>query len=344
MGAAMFTAKDFPGAVKAFARAIEINPALPRLYSYYGQALLVTGDPEGASDAFRKQLSTDPNDYESNLQLAEILIHRRAFSEAEPLLRRAVLVRGQSAEARYALASNFQAEGKTDEARREFETIVKQWPEFGAAHARLAEVYERAGLPAEAAREKALAAKFGIPKTQPEPVGLQPGTPAPAFELARSGGKGRVSVPSPQPGRPTVLVFGSYSCPNFRGAAPVLNRLAAEYGNRSAFLLVYIREAHATGQWQSSINQRENVTLAPAATAEQKQEYATMCSRKLHLSFPAVVDGMDGATEKAYAAWPSRAYVIGADGRVRYATALDEQDFDPKALEAAIRQSIAGSK
>ena len=81
------------------------------------------------------------------------------------------------------------------------------------------------------------------------------------------------------------------------------------------FRLVYIREAHAEGgaesQWQSTINIKEGISLAPARTLPEKQEHASLCLRKLNLPFPAVVDGMDGAAETAYQAWPSRLYVIG---------------------------------
>ena len=38
------------GAVRAFATAIELNPKLPSLQSFYGQALLRTGDADGAAE------------------------------------------------------------------------------------------------------------------------------------------------------------------------------------------------------------------------------------------------------------------------------------------------------
>ena len=69
-------AKDFPSAVKAFARAIELNPNLPSLQSFYGMALLATGDADAAAQAFRNELAANPNDYDGNFQLASILAHR----------------------------------------------------------------------------------------------------------------------------------------------------------------------------------------------------------------------------------------------------------------------------
>jgi hypothetical protein len=141
-----------------------------------------------------------------------------------------------------------------------------------------------------------------------------------------------------------VLVFGSYSCPNFRSWAEDLKRLSATYGARVPFLLVYIREAHATSDWPSTRNEREGIEVAPAADLKDKQQHAAMCSRNLHLSFDAVVDGMDGAVERVYAAWPSRLFVIDEKGRVRYETRLTQFDFHPRELEHALAQLNTSTK
>jgi hypothetical protein len=53
------------------------------------------------------------------------------------------------------------------------------------------------------------------------------------------------------------------------------------------------------------------------------------------------VDGLDGAVEAAYNAWPSRAYVIDRNGRIAYSTRLTEQDFDPARMEAVLRRVSA---
>ncbi len=120
----------------------------------------------------------------------------------------------------------------------------------------------------------------------------------------------------------------------------MLNELAQSLGGRVSFLQVYIREAHPTGEWQSTINERENVQLAAASTADQKHGYALMCQRSLHLKFPSVVDGLDNAAEQAYGAWPSRVYVLSDDGHIRFSSALIEEEFDAAALRTAI-QSVA---
>ena len=99
MGSQMFAAGDFPSAVKQLAGAIELNSSLPGLQGLYGQALLNTGDPDAAADAFRKELASDPNHFEANLYLAQILLARLKWSEADPLVRRAFQLRPDSLEA-----------------------------------------------------------------------------------------------------------------------------------------------------------------------------------------------------------------------------------------------------
>lgn len=156
--------------------------------------------------------------------------------------------------------------------------------------------------------------------------------PAPDFELPDANTGKEVRLSDFRAHSAVVLVFGSYSCPNFRGSAEALKALQRRFGGQVPFLLVYIREAHATDQWQSTRNEREEVRLSPASTIGQKREHAQMCSRKLHLAFPAVVDGMNGAVEAAYQAWPSRVFVVGKDGRILYSTRLTELDFHPEEM------------
>jgi hypothetical protein len=48
------------------------------------------------------------------------------------------------------------------------------------------------------------------------------------------------------------------------------------------------------------------------------------------------VDEMDDAVNNAYAAWPTRLYLIGLDGRVVYAGGMGPYDFKPAKLKAAI--------
>ncbi len=110
LGSALFTAGNYPAAVKELNRAAALNPELPSLQSYLGQTLLFTGDADGAVTAFRKELAANPNDYDANFQLASILARRGEAEESRRLLERAAQVRPASVEARAALAGGFHFE------------------------------------------------------------------------------------------------------------------------------------------------------------------------------------------------------------------------------------------
>jgi tetratricopeptide (TPR) repeat protein len=343
LGTRMYESRDFPAAVKQLRSAIELNPNLPQLESLYGLALLNTGDPDAAMDAFRTALAQNANDYASNLGLGQILTVRKQFKEATPLLNRALLLRPQSAEARLAQAENLIGLGDFKEARPHAEAAGRAMPNSLEVHQALVSVYTGLHLTAEAGRQrKALeSAKSAADAAAPGPKLKEA---APDFELADAVSGKTVSLSRFRGKSPVVLVFGSYSCPNFRSSAGALKTMHERYGSRVPFLLVYIREAHAGNNWQSTRNLREDVNLAPAATIAEKQEHASLCSRKLHLTFPAVVDGMDGKVEAAYGAWPSRAFVVGPDGRVLYSTRLTELDFHAEEMDSVLRRLASNQR
>ncbi|HET9319811.1 MAG TPA: deiodinase-like protein, partial [Bryobacteraceae bacterium] len=300
LGSVAFMAKDYPGAVKEFFKASAVNADLPSLQSYYGQALLFTGDPDGAAAAFRKQLASDPNDYDSNLRLAQILLQRRQYGEARPLFERALRERAGSTEAALGIAKS----------------------DLGDRHS----------------GERAAAAKLDGSESA---GGIPLGSMAPDFTLLASSGENRVRLSAFRGKRPVVLVLGSYTCPKFRSQSGVLNGLYERYHGRVEFVLVYIREAHSSGSWQSTINQRQGIDLADPTTFEQKREYATSCVRKLKIPYTAAVDPMDNSTEKAYVAWPSRLYLVDKQGRVAFTSLLDELNFDASSLDSALQSAIA---
>jgi cytochrome c-type biogenesis protein CcmH/NrfG len=165
------------------------------------------------------------------------------------------------------------------------------------------------------------------------------GKTAPDVELRRpEGGTFRLSSLR---GQPVVLAFGSYTCPQFRHGAPVLNRLHQRFGDRVKLLLVYIREAHPKGEsWQSTINEREGISLPEASSEAERVAHAALARKRLDIRYEVTVDGMDGLLETAFGAFPSHAFVVDATGKVTFATALDEASLQPAALEAALESAL----
>jgi tetratricopeptide (TPR) repeat protein len=295
---AAFSRQDYPAAVKEFARTVELYPGLPSVWSYYGRSLLFTGDAEGAADAFRKELAANPNDYEANVKLGSILAARKDHAAALPFLERALLLRPDSLE----------------------------------AHGELAVIYGTLGRGTDRDRELAVLEKAGVkPGTAPDSGLVPTGTPAPPFSL------GAVDLAALVRKGPVALVFGSYSCPKFRFGAPALNALYDRYRRQVQFAMVYVAEAHAGGDWKSTINEREGIELQPAKSDGEKRAYADSCARKLHIEYPLAADGLDRKVEQAYHAWPSAVYLIARDGRVAWSSRLGELDFHAEEMEQAIQ-------
>ena len=287
LGAASFMSGEYPRALQDFSKALALDPHLPSLRSYYGQALLFTGDPEGAERVLREALAADPNDYEANYYLASILAVRKQPAEARPLAEHALQLRPGSRDARKLLAELDQPGGTAPPPDAS--------PLFGKA--------------------------------------------APDVELRRpEGGTFRLSSLR---GQPVLLAFGSYTCPQFRHGVVVLNGLHGRFGERVKFVLVYIREAHPQGEsWQSTINEREGISLPEARIEKERVAHATLARQRLGIPYEVTVDGMDGLLESAFGAFPSHAFLVDATGKVVFATALDEGSLQPTALESALEAAL----
>ena len=102
------------------------------------------------------------------------------------------------------------------------------------------------------------------------------------------------------------------------------------------FLAVYILEAHPSDVWQMQSNIKDQVVFASPKDEEERTLVAGACVRKLGIKFPAVIDGFDNTTEKAYTGWPDRIYLIDGKGRVAYKSRPGPFGFMPDELRAAL--------
>ena len=76
-------------------------------------------------------------------------------------------------------------------------------------------------------------------------------------------------------------------------------------------------------------------------TIAERRRVAGSCESALQYGIRTYVDEMDDAVNKAYAAWPTRLYLIGLDGRVVYRGGLGPFGFKPPALGAALEEYLA---
>jgi type I thyroxine 5'-deiodinase len=104
---------------------------------------------------------------------------------------------------------------------------------------------------------------------------------------------------------------------------------------------VYILEAHPSDVWQTESNLKDKIVFASPRDAEERNQVAGTCVRKLGIKFPAVLDEFDNATEKAYTGWPDRIYLIDRGNRVVYKSKPGPFGFKPAELERALKQLFA---
>jgi tetratricopeptide (TPR) repeat protein len=154
LGIAHFSQHDYRAAREELERALKLNPRLPTAHAVYGRSLMLLGEPDAAERAFRKELEVNINDFDANLQLGNIRKMAQRFAEASAYLERATMIRPQDLAARKLLASLRLQTGRTEEAVRMLEEIVKEAPEAVDAHVQLATGYNRLKRFDDARRER----------------------------------------------------------------------------------------------------------------------------------------------------------------------------------------------
>ena len=71
---------------------------------------------------------------------------------------------------------------------------------------------------------------------------------------------------------------------------------------------------------------------------EERVSVAGMCTVKLGLHLPALVDRMGNPTELAYTGWPDRLYVIDRDGRIAHKSDAGPYGFKPAKVRETLKR------
>jgi tetratricopeptide (TPR) repeat protein len=160
LGVTRLNAHDYPAALADLKRAVELNPALPDVYAYYGQSLQATGDPAAALAAYRKAIAANPTNFKANLEVGILLKNEQKLDEALDFLNRALKTRPHDLDARYQVGTIYLQQGRLDAARQQLESVSKDAPTFTAAHVSLATVYYRLKRRSDGDRERAIVQKL----------------------------------------------------------------------------------------------------------------------------------------------------------------------------------------
>jgi hypothetical protein len=89
-------------------------------------------------------------------------------------------------------------------------------------------------------------------------------------------------------------------------AGPALRRLHAEFGDRVAFVSLYVREAHPGDRYPQP------------ESFDRKMEHARAYRERDELPWPVAVDDVDGSLHRALDPKPSSVYIMDGEGRVAF--------------------------
>ena len=103
---------------------------------------------------------------------------------------------------------------------------------------------------------------------------------------------------------------------------------------------MYIQEAHSADGWQTASNEKENIVFNDPQSFDERAGVAGTCSTNLGIEFPAVVDTIDNAAERAYTGWPDRLYLIDADGHIAFKSEAGPFGFIPQQLADALHRLL----
>jgi len=154
------SAHDYDGAIADVEKAIALNSKLPGAHARLGELFFARGEIDRARAAFGEELTIDPDDFTSNLNLGVLAKQDQDYPAARRYLATALKTRPNDAGVRYQMAALDLASGNPDQARQALEALIAESPDFGEAHATLATVYYRLGRTADGDRERALADKL----------------------------------------------------------------------------------------------------------------------------------------------------------------------------------------
>ena len=108
------------------------------------------------------------------------------------------------------------------------------------------------------------------------------------------------------------------------------------YGDRVAFLAVYVREAHPIDGWRMTSNEKAGIKIKQPREHAERIAVADQCSSALEITMPLLVDEQDDQVGHAYSGMPDRFYVIDRNGRVAYKSGRGPFGFLPGEMEQAL--------
>ena len=130
-----------------------------------------------------------------------------------------------------------------------------------------------------------------------------------------------------------------------------LREIYEEFHQQIHFLSIYIREAHPIDGWWLGkgpvglalklYRSGASTDIYDPKTLEERRAVAGECEESLQYGIRTYIDEMDDKVNRVYAAWPTRLYLIGIDGRVEYVSGPGPFGFKPGEFKNAIEAYLS---
>ncbi len=145
----------------------------------------------------------------------------------------------------------------------------------------------------------------------------------PSFELITTSGD-RLANGDVFADKPVLFIFGSMTCPMTASAAPSVQELYDEFGDRVDFIMLYVREAHPGEHF------------AQAETMEEKLEHARTLKKFYDIQWTVAADNIDGDLNRALDPKPNSAFLMNNEGIILFRSLwAADRDALHQALDAA---------
>ncbi len=127
--------------------------------------------------------------------------------------------------------------------------------------------------------------------------------------------------------KPVIFIFGSMTCPMTASAAPIVQELFDDFGDRVNFIMMYVREAHP-GQ-----------NIAQSETIEQKLDNARALKELHDIQWTVAADNIDGELHRTLDPKPNSAFLMDNNGTILFRS-LWASDYG--ALRLALDHASSG--
>jgi hypothetical protein len=91
-------------------------------------------------------------------------------------------------------------------------------------------------------------------------------------------------------------------------------------------------------------NREDGFVFQQPKTLDRRRELASVLVHRLGYRMPVAIDPIENPAGTAFAAWPERIYIVGADGRVAYKGGMGPFGFDPAEAETALKGLLGTSR